>query len=323
MRTAKWLGAAAVLFSGMSLAAQQANVSAQQSAAAGSHISESGDASASAQARPGSAGASGTTNSAATAGHLSTSTASSANGAYPAEDMRTVSGELANKLDTKTARVGDPVVLKTSQKMKTADGTVIPKGTRLVGHVTDVQARDAGHAESQLGLTFDRAELKGGQNVAIHSMLQSVEPRANAAAEDSMAADDSLASPTGGGAVSGGARGGGGGRLIGGGAPIGGAVDRVGSTATQTGPRLNTVADDTTHAAAGAAGRTVSGAGAEAHAAGSAGGNLAAHATGMPGVMLRNGTSASSSGMLSASKKNVHLDSGTQMELGIVTAARQ
>jgi hypothetical protein len=62
---------------------------------------------------------------------------------------------------------------------------------------------------------------------------------------------------------------------------------------------------------------------AKAHAAGSAGGNLAARATGMPGVMLRSGASASSAGMLSASKKNVHLDSGTQMELGIVTNARQ
>lgn len=323
MRTAKWLGTAVALFSGISLAAQQANMSLQQSAAAGSRMSESGDASASAQARPGSAGVSGTTNSAATAGHLSTSTASSASGAYSAEDMRTVSGELENKLDTKTARVGDPVVLKTSQKMKTADGTVIPKGTRLVGHVTDAQARDAGHAESHLGLTFDRAELKGGQNVAIHSMIQSVEPRAGAVAEDSMAADDSLASPMGGGVVGGGARAGGGGRLVGGGAPVGGAIDRVGSTATQTGARLTTVADNTTHTAAGAADRTVSGAGAKAHAAGSAGGNLAARATGMPGVMLRSGASASSAGMLSASKKNVHLDSGTQMELGIVTNARQ
>ena len=43
-----------------------------------------------------------------------------------------MSGELQDKLDSKTAKVGDSVVVKT------ADGTEIPKGTKLVGRVTDV-----------------------------------------------------------------------------------------------------------------------------------------------------------------------------------------
>ena len=42
-------------------------------------------------------------------------------------DMRPVTGELEGKLDSKSARPGDPVVLKTSQKIKTADGMESPK----------------------------------------------------------------------------------------------------------------------------------------------------------------------------------------------------
>lgn len=320
MRTILWLGTAAVLFSGISLLAQQANGSARQSASAGSHISESGGTGVATQ--PGSASLSGAANGSAAAGHISASGDSAARGAYSTQEMRSVSGELENKLDSKTAKVGDRVVLKTNQKIKTADGTVIPKGTRLIGRVTDVQARDSAHAQSELGLEFDRAELKDGQSLGIHSTIQSIGPRANALADESMADDDAIESPLGGGPVGGGARAGGGGRLIGG-APLAGTVDRAGSSTAQTGAGLTTAADSTMHTAGGAADRAIGGVGADAHAAGSAGGGLVAHATGLPGVMLQSNATDSSSGMLSASKRNVHLDSGTQMQLGIVTAARQ
>ena len=92
--------------------------------------------------------------------------------------MRQVSGQLEGKLDSKTAKAGDEVVLKTSQKFKTAEGVVIPKGSRLVGHVTEVQAHSKQQAESHMGLEFDRVELRGGQSMAIHSMIESISPSA-------------------------------------------------------------------------------------------------------------------------------------------------
>jgi hypothetical protein len=49
-------------------------------------------------------------------------------------------------------------------------------------------------------------------------------------------------------------------------------------------------------------------------------GSLAARSTGIPGVMLRGEASGSASGMLSASNKNIHLDSGTQMVVGVAVA---
>ena len=56
-----------------------------------------------------------------------------------AADMRPVNAELVSKLDSKTARTGDSVVLKTRTSVKTADGVEIPKGSKLVGRITSVQ----------------------------------------------------------------------------------------------------------------------------------------------------------------------------------------
>ncbi len=235
-------------------------------------------------------------------------------------DMRPVTGELEGKLDSKSARPGDPVVLKTSQKMKAADGTEIPKGSRLMGHVTEVQAHAKGQADSRLGLAFDRVEMKGGQSLALHSMIESVEPNPSATAAGSMESEDALSSPVGGGGMSagamGGARGGGGG-LLGGAA---GATGRVGSGAVSG---LSSSADGAVRTtgnlganATGDLGHGVGGVG----GAVAGGGSLAARSTGIPGVMLRGDATGSASGLLSASNKNIHLDQGTQMMVGIAVA---
>ena len=52
---------------------------------------------------------------------------------------------------------------------------------------------------------------------------------------------------------------------------------------------------------------------------GSAGavGSLGTHATAIPGLMLSSSAGAGASGMLSAARQNVHLDSGTQMVVGL------
>ena len=58
--------------------------------------------------------------------------------------MSPVSGELMSKLDSKTAKAGDSVVIQTKSSAKTADGTEIPKGSKLVGHVLVVHAERGG-----------------------------------------------------------------------------------------------------------------------------------------------------------------------------------
>jgi hypothetical protein len=243
--------------------------------------------------------------------------------------MRPVNGELQSKLDAKSAKVGDEVVVKTTQSATTADGTVIPKGSRLVGHVTTVVAHSKESANSQLGIAFDRAELKGGQSLPLHSEIRSLTAPASVATAGTMQSDDSFGNGgMGGGRVSGGAMGGGamsagrsgGGGLLGG----GGTVGAVGNSAGAVGSSAGGMANSSIHAPGNVAGDvagnvsgTVQGAGGVAT---NAAANTQARTTGVQGVMLAGDATGTASGMLSASKQNVHLDSGTQMVLGVAAA---
>jgi hypothetical protein len=101
------------------------------------------------------------------------SSAASVASAAPVAELRPVNGELISKLDTKTAKTGDDVVVQTKASVKTADGTEIPKGSKLVGHVVAVQPSASGQ-NSQVALKFDHAELDGGQTLAIQSQIQSI-----------------------------------------------------------------------------------------------------------------------------------------------------
>src|ERR1700753_151141 len=58
--------------------------------------------------------------------------------------MSPVNVELVSKLDSKTAKTGDDVVVKTKSTVKTSDGTEIPKGSKLMGHVLAVTPSGSG-----------------------------------------------------------------------------------------------------------------------------------------------------------------------------------
>ncbi|MGC1463837.1 MAG: hypothetical protein WA802_16670 [Terracidiphilus sp.] len=304
--------------------AQQVNTQTQEStsgSAAGSHANQSANAGASANANPGHVEANGSASSSLSAAGRGPASASAIGGgdASGSAQMRPVTGELEGKLDSKTAKPGDRIVLKTDKKMQTADGTLIPKGSRLVGHVTEVQAHEKDHAESQLGLAFDHAELKDGQSMAIHSMIESVQPSAGAIAGGSMANEDALDAPmaSGGGGMGAGARGGGrvgGGGLLGG--AVGGATQTTGRVGSDLGSTTGGAVRTTSNLSGDATGDLAHGVSGATQGAGS----LGARATGLPGVMLNGDAAGSASGMLSAANKNVHLDSGTQMVLGISAA---
>ena len=101
-------------------------------------------------------------------------------------EMSPVNGQLVSKLDSKAAKAGDSVVIETKQSVKTADGTEIPKGSKLVGRVMGVHPSGAGE-NSQVVLQFDHLELKGGQSVLVHSQIQAIAPAEGAASTTSSA----------------------------------------------------------------------------------------------------------------------------------------
>ena len=337
MRTLKLIAVAAVVVWSYSILAQQADANVHQSATASAQATEvnhSAGANASASQRGAQVNGQSSASGAGAVNGIGSSNGTASGSASGGAEMRSVNGELVGKLDSKTAKVGDPVVVKTTEKTQTADGVVIPKGTKLIGHVTDVQAHSKSNQESHMAIQFDRAELKGGQSMAIHSVIQSVSPASHAATMASADDDAMFGAPAmgggarGGGMVGGGARGGGAARggLLGGGGLAGATAHTAGSVAGGAGSELGSAANGAVGATGNTAGNLTGSAtrGATGLSGAASGRSLVeTHPTGIPGLMLAGDATGASSGMFSANRGNVHLDGGTNMVLGVSSVARK
>lgn len=88
--------------------------------------------------------------------------------------------QLTKTVDAKKAKTGDEVVAMVTQDMKNQSGEVlVPKETKVIGHVTEAQARSKEQKESQLAIAFDQAVLKGGQVQMPMSIQAVVAPQNN------------------------------------------------------------------------------------------------------------------------------------------------
>jgi hypothetical protein len=217
-----------------------------------------------------------------------------------AVEFRPVTAELVSKLDSKTAKTGDNVVVQTKASVQTADGTEIPKGSKLMGHVIAVQPSASG-TNSQVALQFDHIELKGGQSLAVHSQIQSIAPPGGAepagAPTAAMSAPQTSGSPNPGATAANPSN-----------RP--GAAPQSASSDPAAAPSANGLP---------AAGTVVA-----------TNGNIAIRTTSIPGVLLANNTPgqqdprmARASSILLGAKKDIQLDGGTQMVVGVSAAGGQ
>ena len=72
--------------------------------------------------------------------------------------------EVSKTIDAKKAKTGDEVVATVTADMISSRGdVVVPKNTKVIGHVTEAQARNKEQKQSELGIAFDRAVVKGDQ----------------------------------------------------------------------------------------------------------------------------------------------------------------
>jgi hypothetical protein len=142
--------------------------------------------------------------------------------------------QLTKTIDAKKAKPGDEVVAKVTMDLKTNSGEiVVPKDTKVVGHVTEAQARSKEQKESQVGIAFDHAVVKG-EDVMLPMSIQAViaPPSSNA----SSGGGNEQAGPATGGGTAPSATGGGRSGSMGGGGqtqPQGGAPN-VPATGTET-----------------------------------------------------------------------------------------
>jgi hypothetical protein len=91
-----------------------------------------------------------------------------------------IAAQLQGTLDAKHAKVGDRVVLKTTQAVKENGQVIVPKGAELIGHVTDVQQRTKSSGESRISLLFDQLRSGSSQTPITASILSITQTRSRA-----------------------------------------------------------------------------------------------------------------------------------------------
>src|SRR6266849_6501524 len=218
---------------------------------------------------------------------------------------------LSSPIDSKKCKPGDPVNAHSTEAVKSEGKTVIPKGSKLVGHVTQASARGKGESESSLGIVFDKAILKNGQEIPLNAGIQAI-----ASAQSSASAAGSDMDTMGGMGASAAGSG-----MAGGRSALGGVTSAAGGaigTVTNTAANVGGVAGGAVNTAANAGG-SVAGASKGAIGGLNAAGQLTSNSQGvfcLNGLNLNAAASNATQGsVITSAGKNVHLDSGTRMLL--------
>ena len=202
-----------------------------------------------------------------------------------------LNAELNSSVDSKKAKAGDKVEAHTTEAVKNGPQTIVPKGAKLEGHVTEATARSKGDSGSTLVIQFDKAIPKKGEEMPLNVAIVAIAaPQSDFSGGSPGPASDSTANS--------------------------GAGAAGGSPMAPNRPQNPTsgIPNSTSLPAGGAAGSTSSASGGP-----SGGGPLPANSRGvfgLNGVQLMVDRSKANQGtVITSTGKNVHLDGGTRLLL--------
>jgi hypothetical protein len=100
---------------------------------------------------------------------------------------------ITSSIDSKKLKKDDKVTAETNAETKMGDKIVMPRGAKLVGHVTHAAARSKGDAYSSVGIVFDKAILKHNQEIPLNVTIEAL---ASAPQSAMAAAPDMGSSPS-------------------------------------------------------------------------------------------------------------------------------
>jgi len=202
-----------------------------------------------------------------------------------------IPAELDKSIDAKKCKTGDSVSAKTTSDLLSNGQVVIPRGTKITGHVTAAKPHDKSDPSSSVAIAFDQIAIKNKPPLAFQAEIQAMgKPQQNVAAAagasgEPMAAGSGMSSP--------GAANHGGGSMGRGTASQGGA-GASGAPSEATVPQTDAPAQQSSGVALSASSTGV---------------------VGMEGISLNAGSDPSQGTVISSANKNVKLDSGTQLIL--------
>jgi Bacterial conjugation TrbI-like protein len=209
-----------------------------------------------------------------------------------------INASLKSSIDSKKAKAGDPVTAEVTEPLKSSDGrTILPKGTKLVGQVTQASSRVKGDSQSMLAMKFEKAVTKKKEEVPLTDVVL------QAVAAPPMSAPPAMSGPASG---------------PGSGAPSGSSNPSMSGSTGGARTGSSTTGSNPSNPYPGTAG-PMEGSGGETA------GPLPPNSRGVygiPGVsMARSNTNNGPSTVLISNDKNIHLDSGTRLLLTVAPAA--
>ncbi|HEV2469870.1 MAG TPA: hypothetical protein VGS78_11795 [Candidatus Sulfotelmatobacter sp.] len=87
--------------------------------------------------------------------------------------------KVTKTLDSSKLKEGDSVALETTGSFKLPDGTLVPKGSKMLGHVTSAKARSKGASDSELVIALDKLDIIKGKEFTVKGTIQAVFPPAD------------------------------------------------------------------------------------------------------------------------------------------------
>jgi hypothetical protein len=109
-----------------------------------------------------------------TTGAVSASQANGSDALLPAGTAIPV--ELSKPVDAKKAKPGDKIEAKVTMDLLSHGQIVVPRDSKLTGHVTEAKARNKQSTESTVGIAFDRIALKDGRELPLRTTVQAIGP---------------------------------------------------------------------------------------------------------------------------------------------------
>jgi hypothetical protein len=92
-----------------------------------------------------------------------------------------INAVMKSNLDARKAHVGDAVTAESTEALKSHGKVIVPKHSRLLGHITSVSANGKGKAASSVGVLFDEAVTPKGEHIPLQAGISSVLTAAGAA----------------------------------------------------------------------------------------------------------------------------------------------
>jgi hypothetical protein len=92
-----------------------------------------------------------------------------------------IATSLGSSLDSKKLKVGDEIFFRTNASLSLRNGMMIPRGTKVIGHITEAKAKSKGDPQSSLAILFDKFGFPDGKTMDVHGVIQAVGPDLSAA----------------------------------------------------------------------------------------------------------------------------------------------